>query len=74
MKPWSDIFEDLRGTCENLSSYLENNELEHLEDDHDFLAQLDQNIFLCECCGWWYPVSEASEDYDATICVDCADD
>lgn len=36
-------------------------------EDHDVI---DNNIFLCETCGWWCEISERSEN-DEENCNDC---
>jgi len=67
----SDIFqkivEEYQGTCNSLS-----------EDDSDWLEgqdlfdELDQNIFECNCCGWWFEICEQAEsDAGEYICNDC---
>lgn len=34
------------------------------------LRVIDESIFLCECCGWWYDRSDLS-DQQYNICQDC---
>lgn len=65
------LVEDLQGTCNNLSDALpEGMEEDDLtEDDHDYI---DNEIFLCDECGWWCESSEANENEDcAGLCADC---
>lgn len=62
----------LQGTCISL-----NEGTQALFDlDEDCLTtensqQIDDEIFLCEECGWWYEVSEMSEREDEQVCNDC---
>lgn len=73
---WGKIAEALRGTCDQLSSVLEQHDLMELEDDAEFLEWLDGEIFRCDDCGWWCPTDEeASEDAGREgelVCRDCA--
>lgn len=66
----ADIIEDLRGTCQTLNVVLEKHEAEELEDDKQFLEELDNTVFCCECCGWWYEIWEMSDSH-SWECVDC---
>lgn len=69
---WDTIIEDLRGSCQNLDEPLENYDAFHLEHDMDFLNYLDDRIFCCESCGWWYEISEQSDKFDdRLICENC---
>lgn len=38
-------------------------------DDLDFLAQMDEEICRCQCCGWWVP----SHTINDTYCEDCSE-
>lgn len=67
------IIDTCQGTCsESLQSaldywYPEMNEDELTKDD---LNTIDNEIFLCEQCGWWCEISECAEDEDE-ICQEC---
>ena len=54
--------EDLKGTCNSINL-----------DDFTVveLQLLDEEIFLCDQCGWWCPIEEITED---NICQDCKDE
>jgi len=67
---WEKIIYQLNGSCESLEQALADNNAEELEDHMPFLEYLDNEIFRCECCGWWCPISESSETVD-TECRDC---
>ena len=71
---WSTIAEALRGTCDPLSTVLEQHDQEALEDYAPFLEWLDNEIFRCEDCGWWCPIDEESSeqaDREELVCSDC---
>lgn len=64
------LVEDLQGTCKQLEEALpEEMELNDLtEEDHEFI---DNEIFLCETCGWWCEISEQTMEGS---CRDCDGD
>jgi hypothetical protein len=70
---WDKIIYNLNGTCDSLEQALADNEAEKLEDHTPFLHYLDNEIFRCNCCSWWYPISEMAEN-DNWECRDCAPD
>ena len=67
---WEKIIYELNGSCDTIYQVLENHNAEELEDHLPFLNHLDNEIFRCECCNWWCPISEMSENSD-TECRDC---
>lgn len=80
MKQWpktpDDIAHELQGTCTSLGAILERYEMEGAENDTDFCFALDQQVFECECCGWWFEQSEMTA-YDPVgrwICEECGGD
>lgn len=68
---WNVMIEDLRGTTQSIAAVCEKHEREDLENDSGFLAELDQQIFLCNSCNWWCEIHEMSEigDWECTDCV-----
>lgn len=58
-----DVAGRLNGTCDGLTD----DELE----DQEMLLELDNLIWMCECCGWWVEVHETN---DNGICEDCRDE
>lgn len=56
----------LQGSCEAL--YVE---YEAYEDNDEFLGIIDDNIFNCVQCGWWYPTSERSSYDGEWVCEEC---
>lgn len=71
---WNQIIYDLNGSCNTLASVLDGHNALELEDDTEFLAYLDGEIFCCAACGWWYEVSEMSDIETDTVCVGCEED
>lgn len=72
----NQIIEFLQGSCMNS---LDDAVQEFIGEKYDStelteeeLAYLDDNIFECECCGWWCEISEMSE-YDQR-CESCFED
>lgn len=71
-----EIIEALQGTCDTLDGIVQ----VVMEDDNictndltpEQLEELDQQIFLCETCGWWYEISEMSDEDQ--VCQDCDDE
>ncbi len=63
---YDEVIEGLRGTCRSI------HELEHdgeaLEDDPAFCARLDDELRLCDQCGWWAETHEVNDD---GVCADC---
>jgi len=69
---WDQVIQSLQGTCDTLYSALEYYEVQHLEDNLEFLQYLDSQIFLCDDCGWWCEISEESGESDTDlVCYDC---
>lgn len=66
-----ELIEAVNGTCNTIDDHLpEGMEFEDLTgEDHDVI---DNEIFLCNECGWWCEVHEAHETDDGDdICDDC---
>lgn len=68
---WEKIVYQLNGSCDSIGQVLENNEVPELEDHLPFLNYVDNEIFRCNCCNWWCPISEMSEagDWECRDCV-----
>lgn len=67
---WEQLIYDLQGTCEGLDSFLERNAPD-LIDYQPFLLHLDNQIFCCEVCNWWFELSDMA-DNDNWECRDCS--
>lgn len=65
------IVETLQGTCmETLESaiqthYPDMDEDDLTSDDYDYI---DNEVFRCECCGWWCESSEQTETNECRGC------
>ena len=68
---WGQIIYDLNGTCKSLEQVLGEHDAEKLVDHLPFLEYLDNQIFLCDCCGWWCDVSEAVDVSHGVVCDQC---
>lgn len=67
------LAETLQGTCMTLEGGIQvilgdDTEQELTPQQHD---ELDQEVFLCDTCGWWCEAHERSESDE---CVDCSGD
>ena len=67
METIDELIDRLRGTC-NESFDLDDYNLEELE-------YLDECIFECTRCGWWYDIGDLGDcDVDELVCIECCDD
>jgi hypothetical protein len=64
-KKISELIEFLQGGCDTLDEGV----VAVLGDEYDAtdlsipnLTQIDQDIFLCDTCGWWFEICEESEN------------
>lgn len=71
-----ELIQYLQGTCNSLDEGI----VEVLGEDYDSMNlssdnhnQIDNEIFLCETCGWWYELCEESENEDERTCESCAE-
>lgn len=65
------LIEAVVGTSDTIDQHLSDGmEWEDLTDqDHQ---KIDESIFLCDQCGWWYEIGdEAEHDGHDTVCVQC---
>tara|TARA_R110000868_G_scaffold319286_5_gene580047 strand:- start:1154 stop:1402 length:249 start_codon:yes stop_codon:yes gene_type:complete len=72
-KLWDSIIDDLRGQCQHdLFTYLDNDaDLAYLANNREFLRYFDNNLFVCDECGWTIDISEIGDDNE---CIDCEQD
>ena len=65
----------LQGSCNSLysvvDSFSEEDEKLFYENEVEILEYIDDHIFECECCSWWYELTESTYDL---ICNDCAEE
>lgn len=67
------VSERLEGTCDSIPGILEQLDFDPgLEDDTAFCAELDQNVFCCLQCEWWFEQS-GNDDPSGTgwLCDEC---
>ena len=69
---WQEIIDFLTGSSNSLDNALNLFEAEDLRDHDSFLVMLDEQIFLCDSCGWWSLPEEQSMS-DELHCNDCCD-
>lgn len=67
---WDTLIYRLNGTCSSIRQVVEEEDRSDLEDNSAFLSHLDDQIFECTCCGWWYdqPANEFSGEW---VCDSC---
>jgi len=70
------IINYLQGTCKSIDDAI----YDIFGEDRDIndlsagdYASIDERIFLCNTCGWWYEQGEMAEN-DNWECEGCADD
>ena len=71
------ITEYLQGTCMNSLDdviqifYPDMTEDDLIQKDYDFI---DNEIFLCDECGWWCEICESNDVDGDNKCDDCAEE
>lgn len=66
-----ELIYDLLGTCSNIEDHLPEG-MEYDDLTTEDLQVIDDQIMLCEQCGWWVELDECfNED---GYCHDCRDD
>ena len=64
------IISELQGSGNDIAQYEEDYQLTIRE-----LGLIDDAIFQCVCCGWWFDTAETSERaFDEMVCRYCEDD
>lgn len=65
----NEVAEEVRGTCKMLEEFATEEELKNLE----FLKAIDDQVFYCIGCGWWYEISDLCDDESETelVCIQC---
>lgn len=72
------VIDDLQGTCDTLQGGIENHYPDMTEDDltEDDHTILNNQIFLCDTCGWWCEISEQcneNPECGGSDCTDCCE-
>ena len=63
------LIEQLMGTCQDFSEV----GVDFYELDKEELECINDNIFNCASCGWWYDTSDMSSEHDEVVCTNCED-
>lgn len=71
------VIEALQGTCKPLEYGIQaalgdDTEVDELTEEQ--LSHLDQEIFLCDTCGWWCEIAVSNDDNGDNVCDDCYED
>lgn len=68
------LIEYLQGTCNSLQAGVEQcyEGMDESDLSKEDLEAIDNEIFCCETCNWWYEICEASEEDG--VCNDCHGD
>ncbi len=67
-----ELIDYLRGTCKTLNEGTQ----DLFEKDEEILSQsnlekIDNEIFRCEQCDWWFDDSELNDNKGSNFCDDC---
>jgi len=71
-----NIINSLQGSCQSLREVCENEGFEEEDLLPEQINEIEQEIFLCTTCGWWYEISEMSEESEdgENTCEGCIND
>jgi hypothetical protein len=67
-----ELIECLMGTCKSFTDGCNDCGIEESEISEEEHEMIDNEIFLCDTCGWWLELSEMS--HDGENCLDCSTD
>ena len=71
------IISVLQGTCLSLDEGIRQG-LDDTAEEHDLTMenceQIDNEIFNCATCGWWYEISELHIEADEQVCTNCVNE
>jgi formylmethanofuran dehydrogenase subunit E len=59
----------LQGSCEALYVHYE-----AYENNEEFLRILDEHIFNCDQCGWWFDTCEKNNADGNWVCEECCEE
>lgn len=67
------LIDELQGTCNSLSGVLPEgmDDIDLTEQDHE---AIDQRIFCCDTCDWWYEAYEQDTDGNCESCSTISDE
>jgi hypothetical protein len=66
-----ELINDLEGTCQSFSDGCDDLNIKENDLTSNQLDMIDERIFNCSTCGWWFESGEQDEDNN---CIDCQDD
>ena len=67
----SKIIQELNGTRQSVCKVIESFKLGDSKRYDDILDSIDEQLFCCADCGWWYENYEKDEENG--LCADCSD-
>lgn len=67
MKTAEEIANELEGTCQSIGDVCEEGE----DDDEALMREVDDLVFCCDACGWWFAAGDQDEQ---GRCEHCAED
>lgn len=76
-KKINELIEYLQGSCDTLDegvNVILGEEYSSEDLSKQNVEQIDNEIFLCSVCVWWFEVSEMSEEESESTCVECHND
>ncbi len=68
-----EIAEELQGTCGSLDDNLEKRGVDIDLVPAELLDVIDEEVILCETCGWWYESHEVDDDGNCNECTEGGD-
>lgn len=66
------VIDSVQGTCDTINDHLPEgmNDMDLTLEDHN---SIDNQIFQCDECGWWYEQCQNAGDADDGKCEDCVE-
>lgn len=69
------LVEHLQGTCKGLDEGCQDLGIDERSLSMEELEQIDNEIFVCDSCGWWYELGEEGSSRDGErVCENCEND
>lgn len=62
-----EFAESIQGTCDGSVHH----EVDIMDLSYDEIQTLDEIVFNCVSCGWWFGLDEACYSIDGNICTHC---
>jgi hypothetical protein len=61
----------LEGTCQTMLQVADSLGVEDHLSEQEFLLMIEDIVFCCAECAWWFPLSEHYDDDKRIICLEC---